>query len=272
MSSDGTADPAALLALAVAAAEAAAAFLLAGLHDERAVVDTKSTGTDMVTEMDRGSEALIVDHLLGQRPHDGVLGEEGADRAGTSGVTWVIDPLDGTTNYLYRHPGFSVSIAAVTGEVGDEAVVGVVVDPLRAETFTAIAGEGSRCNGERLTGPRPGPLAEALVGTGFGYDPAQRARQGQVVAVVLPQIRDIRRDGGAALDLCSVASGRLDAHYERGLAPWDLAAGALIAREAGARVGDFTGGPPGPAGAIAAHPGLFDQLVECLVAAGAADT
>ena len=263
-----TVDPVDLLVLAVEAGEAAAAFLMEGLHRERTLVATKSSATDMVTEMDQRSEAMIVDHLLAARPADGLLGEEGASKSGTSGIVWVIDPLDGTTNYLYGHPGFSVSIAAVAGDV---TLAGVVVDPVHGETYTATTGGGSRVNGRPLTGPRPGGLPEALVGTGFSYDPARRARQGQVVAAMLAQIRDLRRGGGAAVDLCLVAQGRLDAYYERGLAPWDLAAGCLIAQEAGAIVGDFDGGIAGPHGALAAHPDLFDLLAERLRAAGAAD-
>lgn len=261
-------DPADLLAVAVDAGEAAAAFLMDGLHRERTHVTTKSSLTDMVTEMDQRSEALIVERVTAARPDDGLLGEEGATRTGTTGVVWVIDPLDGTTNYLYGHPGFSVSIAAVAGGA---TVAGVVVDPVHGETYTATAGGGSRCNDRQLSGPRPGVLPETLVGTGFAYDAGRRALQGQVVAALLPQIRDLRRGGGAAVDLCLVAQGRLDAYFERGLAPWDLAAGGLIAQEAGATVGGFDGGPAGPDGVLAAHPGLFDVLAERLRAAGAAE-
>ena len=260
------ADVDALVALATEVGEAAAALLLDGLHRDRTLVATKSSGTDMVTEMDQRSEALIVERLLAARPDDGVLGEEGTDLAGTSGVVWVIDPLDGTTNYLYGYPGFSVSIAAMAG---DEALAGVVVDPLHAETFTATAGGGSRCNGRPLDGPRPCALPDALVATGFSYDPDRRARQGLAMAALLPQVRDLRRGGGAAVDLCWVARGRVDAFFERGLAPWDLAAGALIASEAGARVADPSGGSPGAGGVLAAHPALFATLAERLVAAGA---
>lgn len=258
----------ALLALATETGEAAAALLLDGLGRARTHVTTKSSGTDMVTEMDRGSEALIVERLLTARPDDGVLGEEGSQIQGTSGVTWVIDPLDGTTNYLYGYPGFSVSIAAVAD---GSTVVGVVVDPIHRETFAAAAGGGARCNGERLAGPRSCPLGEVLLGTGFSYDPARRARQGEAIAAVLPRVRDLRRGGGAAVDQCWVGRGRLDAFFERGLAPWDLAAGALIAVEAGARVGDLDGGPAGGHGVLAAHPDRFDELAACLRAAGAAD-
>ena len=259
-------DADALLALAVEVGEAAAAMLLDGLHRQRTLVATKSSTTDMVTEMDQRSEALIVEHLLGARPDDGILGEEGTERSGSSGVTWVIDPLDGTTNYLYGYPGFSVSIAAV----GDEGTLAAtVVDPIHRETWTATPGGGARCNGEPLTGPAGPALGDTLLATGFSYDPARRARQGQVLAAVLPQVRDVRRGGGAAVDLCWVAGGRVDAFYERGLAPWDLAAGALIAAEAGARVADLDGTVASGEGVLAAHPDLFDDLAACLVAAGA---
>src|SRR5687767_231685 len=137
-------DPEELLALAVPTARDAAAFLYAALYDERTAVDTKSTRTDMVTEMDRASEARIAARLLEARPDDGILGEEGTARTGTSGVTWIVDPLDGTTNYLYRHPGFGVSIAAA---VDGEVVAGVVVDPTHSETFAAVRGAGATCDG-----------------------------------------------------------------------------------------------------------------------------
>ena len=261
-------DPWVLVALATEVGEAAAGLLLDGLGRTRTMVSTKSSGTDMVTEVDRASEALIVDRLLAARPDDGVLGEEGTERSGTSGVTWVIDPLDGTTNYLYGYPGFSVSIAAV---VDDRAVAGVVVDPLHRETFSAVADGGARCNGERLTGPRPCPLGEALLGTGFSYDAARRARQGEALARVLPRVRDLRRGGAAAVDQCWVGRGRLDAFFERGLAPWDLAAGALVAAESGARVGDLDGGAAGGHGVLVAHPALYDELAALLREAGAGE-
>lgn len=259
-------DAGALVALAVEVGEEAAALLLDGLHRQRTLVATKSSTTDMVTEMDRRSEALIVERLLAARPDDGLLGEEGAERPSASGLTWVIDPLDGTTNYLYGYPGFSVSIAAVSGE---DAVAAVVVDPIHRETWTATVGGGAHCNGAPLAGPASVPRGHALLATGFSYDPARRARQGEVLAAVLPQVRDVRRGGGAAVDLCWVAGGRVDAFYERGLAPWDLAAGALIAAEAGARVADLDGTLASGQGVLAAHPDRFDDLAACLLAAGA---
>jgi myo-inositol-1(or 4)-monophosphatase len=239
-----------LLALARSVAEAAGALLLDGAHRRRTEVGTKTSPTDMVTEMDRASEALVVEGLLRARPDDGVLGEEGSARPGTSGVRWVVDPLDGTTNYLYGFPAWAVSVAA---ESDGEVVAAVVADPSHGEVFTATRGGGASCNG------RPVVIE------------AGRARQAAVLAEVLPRVRDVRRAGAAALDLCWVAAGRLDAFYERGLQPWDLAAGALVATEAGARAGDLAGGPPSTAFALAAAPTLFDPLCTLLGDAGAAD-
>lgn len=223
--------------LATDIAAEAAALLSGALHDERTHVSTKSTGTDMVTEMDRASEALIVSRIVAARPDDGILGEEGADRAGTSGVRWVIDPLDGTTNYLYRLPGWNVSIGV---EVDGEPAVGVVVVPGFGDTFSAATGLGATCNGVSLERRDSGPpLGEALVGTGFSYEPAVRALQAEHLVSLLPRVRDVRRYGAAAADLCAVAAGRLDAYYEAGLAPWDRCAGTVVAREAGVTVEVF---------------------------------
>lgn len=219
-----------LLDLATRVAAQAGAFLLAGVEKPRSAVETKSTGTDMVSEMDRGAERLIVDGILAERPDDGFLGEEGASRAGTSGVRWIIDPLDGTTNYLYGHPLWSVSIGV---EVDGVMTVGVVEAPTLAETFTATLGGGASRNGRPIRVGSGAAFDNALIGTGFSYDPATRARQGVVVAALAPIVRDVRRGGSAALDLAFVACGRLDGYYERGLNTWDLAAGVLMVQEAG---------------------------------------
>lgn len=252
----------ALVELAVGLARQAGTLLLE-LHATRPRhVATKSTLTDMVTEMDRTSERLIVDGLLRARPDDGILGEEGSAREGASGVRWIIDPLDGTTNYLYGHFAWAVSIAA---EVDGEVVAGVVVDASHDEVFTAQLGGGARCNGQPIAVSGHDELATALVGTGFAYAAAERARQAVLLERVLPNVRDIRRNGSAALDLCWVACGRLDAHYEQGLAPWDLAAGELIAREAGARTSDFAGHPARPGEVVAATPAIADALLDLLV-------
>ena len=257
-----------LLALAVELAATASDLLLDGLTRARVVVDTKSSLTDMVTEIDRASEQLIVDGILRVRPDDGILGEEGTNRTGTSGVRWVIDPIDGTTNYLYGHPGFAVSIAVV---IDGRTVAGVVHDPLHGDVFTAILGGGSFRNGSPIGASTEVDLGNALVATGFSYEPDRRERQAAVLGKVIPRIRDIRRMGAASVDLCSVACGRVDAYWERGLQPWDHAAGALVATEAGALVGNLDGGNPEFDFCLAAPPALFAPLRDLLASSGAAD-
>ncbi|MGH9231272.1 MAG: inositol monophosphatase family protein [Acidimicrobiales bacterium] len=260
--------PAALLDLATDAAQRAADLLLDGMGRARTSVETKSTATDMVSEMDRASERLIVSTLLAARPDDGLVGEEGSASRGSSGLRWVIDPLDGTTNYLYGHPGWAVSVAA---EDDAGVVAGVVIDPMHRDVFTATRGGGAWRNGEAIACSTLDDVRTALVATGFGYAAERRRGQAEVLVGLLPRIRDIRRMGAAAVDLCSVACGRVDAFFERGLAWWDLAAGALIAAEAGARVSAVDGGPVGPeAGSImAAGPGVFNTLRELLRSLGA---
>ncbi|MFI9002852.1 inositol monophosphatase family protein [Streptomyces sp. NPDC053541] len=252
--------------LALEAARRAGVLLRDGRPDDLAVAQTKSSAVDVVTEMDIAAEKLITGFLAEHRPHDGLLGEEGAATPGTTGVRWVIDPLDGTVNYLYGLPTWSVSIAA---ERDGETVVGVVEIPMRGETFHATLGGGARL-GDRTLAVRPAPdLSQALVATGFGYVQERRDHQAQVARELLPQVRDIRRAGSAAVDLCDVAAGRLDAYYERGLNPWDLAAGDLIAREAGARTGGRPGEPPSGELALVAPEGLFGTLQGFLERAGA---
>jgi len=260
-------DAVALCDLAAQAARDAGSLLLAGLDQVRTDVQTKSTGTDMVSEMDRAAEALIVDRLLGARPADGMVGEEGTALAGTSGVRWIVDPLDGTTNYLYGLAGFGVSIAA---EHEGTVVAGVVLDVVRNELFAAVRGAGATRDGLPIRASQATVLGTALVATGFSYEAARRARQAAVLVEVLPRVRDIRRFGAAAVDLCAVACGRVDGYYERGLAPWDLAAGGLIAAEAGAVVTDFDGGPARAGAVVAAAPGIAADLRDLVVAAGAA--
>lgn len=269
------ADTAALLDLATTLGRDAAALLVDGLSRVRASIETKSTATDLVTEMDQASERLLVEGILAARPDDGILGEEGTDRVGSSGLRWVLDPLDGTTNYVYGHAGFAVSIAVEAYEPGSGSgalLVGVVVDPLHGDVFTATRGGGARRNGEPIRCSSETDLARCLVATGFGYDPDRRRRQAQVLTDVLPRVRDIRRMGAAAVDLCSVACGRVDAYFERGLAPWDYSAGALVAAEAGALVGDLDGGRASTDFTVAAPPAVFAALQSLLVEAGARDT
>ena len=219
-----------LLELAVDIAQEAGRHLILELRRDRIAVETKSTRTDMVSEVDRSAERMLVERIVAARPDDAVLGEEGAGRPGTSGVQWTLDPLDGTTNYLYGFPAFAVSVGVAVDGV---PTVGVVHDPLHAETFTAHRGHGAFCNNERIRPSTTTDLGSALVGTGFSYRPDQRAWQAAAIAHLLPRVRDIRRAGSAALDLCWVACGRLDATYERGLQLWDHAAGALMVQEAG---------------------------------------
>jgi len=246
--------------LAASAAEAAGALLLAHARDVH-LVEAKSSATDPVSEADRASEALLVRLLTRARPDDGLLGEEGADRASPSGYRWVLDPLDGTVNYLYGHVGWSVSVACEQ-RMGDgwQAVAGAVHDPVHGETFTAVRGGGARLGHRVLRVNDPVPLAAALVATGFGYGVDDRHRQAATVAALLPRVRDIRRVGSAALDLCAVAAGRVDAYGEDTPARWDWAAGALIAAEAGARV-TVLGAPASDLGILASGPALHDELL-----------
>ncbi len=273
-----------LLVIAVGAA-LEAGQLLASKEGRVEVAATKSSPTDVVTEMDGRAEELIRARILVARPDDAILGEEGGQVEGAADAParWVVDPLDGTVNYLYGLHDWAVSIAVeVTGEI----VAGAVYVPMRGELFTAVRGEGAWLESTRGSGTaaaagesvipdstferiplrcRPGvPLDQALVATGFGYRAERRTVQGEVVAALLPRIRDIRRNGVASIDLCAVAAGRLDGYYERGLNYWDYAAGALIAAEAGAVVGDSRGGPPSPSMTVAAGPGLFGPLRDAL--------
>ncbi len=227
-------------------------------------LSTKISNTDMVSDVDRSSEAAVNRVLLRRRPEDGLLAEEGSSRDGTTGVRWVVDPLDGTTNFLFAIPQYCVSIAA---EIDGEPVVGLVVDPCRSETWAAARGHGTFRNGSRCqVRPDPPSVSEALIATGFAYKAVWRAWQGGIAAEVLPQVRDLRRFGSAALDLSWIAGARFDGYYEWGLSPWDLRAGELIAREAGAQVGTFPNGT-----SVAATPGLFGPLCELLGRAGAFD-
>ena len=272
----GDEDAETLLRLAVDAASEAGALLASWRGEARPeVIDTKSSPTDVVTEMDRRSEAVITERIRKTRPGDTVLGEEGGQTAGTAvpdgtgtgdpsapaRVRWVVDPLDGTVNYLYGLPDWAVSIAA---EVDGVVVAGVVEVPRFGETFTAAAGQGAWLHrggtAIALRCTLGVALGRALVGTGFGYDSGRRQVQGEIIAQLLPQVRDIRRGGSAAVDLCSVAAGRMDAFFERGLNYWDYAAGGLIAREAGAVVGGLGGQPESTSMAVAAGPELYRQL------------
>jgi myo-inositol-1(or 4)-monophosphatase len=246
-----------LLEVARAAAAEAGKLLVEGRPENLGVAQTKSSPTDVVTEMDTAAEHTIRAAIRRHRPDDGFLGEEGASSPGTSGVRWVVDPLDGTVNYLYGLPSWAVSIAA---EAEGRALVGVVAVPARGEIFHAVAGEGAYLDGRRITCRRAPEPGQALVATGFNYVREVRTHQAEVVRRLLPEVRDIRRGGAAAVDLCDLACGRLDGYYERGLHPWDMAAGVLIAREAGALAGGRPGAEPSGELTVAAVPGVFEPL------------
>jgi myo-inositol-1(or 4)-monophosphatase len=256
-------DPTTLLDLAVETAREAGE-LIRNRRDavtRMAVSATKSTPTDVVTESDTAAETLIRERLLAARPEDAILGEEGGSQDGGSGVRWLVDPIDGTVNYLYGIPQYAVSIAA---QRDGDAVTGVVHNPASGETWTATRGGGAYLDGRPVRESGCDRLELALVATGFGYDAGRRARQAAILQQILPSVRDIRRAGAASLDLCAVAMGRVDGYYERGLGPWDLAAGALIAEEAGAVVGGLAGAAAGPDLVIAAGPALFAALHDLL--------
>lgn len=229
------------------------------------VAASKSSPVDIVTEADRETERLIRDALAELRPDDGFFGEESGAEPGSSGLTWVVDPIDGTVNFLYGIPQWAVSIAVVEGEPDPAtwtALAGAVVSPTIGEVFTATRGGGAFLGEQQMRVPEPPPLSQALIGTGFAYASETRAIQGGMIAQLLPQVRDIRRIGSAALDLCSVAAGRFDGYFERTLNPWDHAAGGLIAAEAGAVVKGRGDAAPGRDFIIAAHPELAAVLEE----------
>jgi len=230
-------DPAELESLAVYLATGAARLIRDGRSGDLGTT-AKSTSTDLVTEVDRATERWLLAELAAQRPGDAVLGEETGVRAGETGVRWVLDPIDGTVNFVLGLPQYAVSVAA---EVDGVVVAGAVCHPITGEVFRARRGGGAFVGDVQLNGPRDVPLARAVVGTGFSYDARYRERQAAALVGLLPRIADIRRLGAASLDLCFVAAGRLDAYFEVGLNPWDCAAGGLIATEAGCVVTGLRG-------------------------------
>lgn len=249
-----------LLALAADAAREAGAGLrdaFAQLGDGSLAISAKSTPTDLVSEADVTTERLIRARLEAARPDDAILGEEGDDRPGTSGLRWVVDPLDGTVNFLFGIPQWCVSIAC---EDGDGALAGVIHDPMRDETWAATRDGAATLDGAPVHSPGRTTLATALVATGFGYDAAVREAQARVLARLLPLVRDVRRLGSAALDLAWAAAGRYDAYFERGIKHWDVAAGALICRRAGLEVVPLPPAPPAEAGMLVAPPALAAEL------------
>jgi len=295
-----TAASADLLALARDIAVRAAEFASEARGHGVSVAATKSTPTDIVTAVDRDTETLIRSLILDARPNDGIVGEEDAAHIGTSGLDWIVDPIDGTVNFLYGIPSWAVSIgvaerggadaAAGPGGIEGTTLAGVVINPVSGELFAASLGGGATLDGGaggaglgggarstagagsagglQLTVNDGVPLHQALVATGFGYAPEVRRRQAETLLGVLPEVRDIRRIGSAALDLAALAAGRLDAFYERGLNAWDHAAGGLIAREAGAVVTGPRGGRENSELLVAAAPELHEELVALLRRAG----
>ena len=262
-------DTTVLMALAERLAREAGALVRDGRPNRVAVASTKTSPIDVVTEMDLRSEALLRSLLTQERPLDAVLGEEGGHVDGPSGLTWVLDPIDGTVNYLYGIPAYAVSVAVVSGPP-DPATWTVLAACVHAvsdgRTWTAGLGRGAFLDGGPITVNRPQPLAQSLLGTGFGYVAERRRAQAGVVAALLPQVRDIRRIGSAALDLCSIASGALDLYYERGLKPWDLAAASLVAAEAGAAVVGLHGARAGEQMTVAGPPESVATLIPLLEA------
>jgi len=255
-----------LTALAVSIARDAGELARTRRAEGVTVAATKSAIADVVTEADREVERLIRDRISAARPDDGFYGEEtGADR-GASGLTWVVDPIDGTVNYLYGIPHYAVSIAVVAGEPRAaewQQLVGVVFNPANGELFHAVRGRGAWLGDQRLAVSEPSE-AGALVATGFGYDPATHDGDFARLRKVMPYARDIRRAGAASLDLAYVAAGRLDGYFERGLHPWDHAAGGLLVLEAGGKLGGQPDGAPGREMTIAAGSALFDQITSAV--------
>lgn len=243
----GRASPTELLALAQQAGRAAADLVRERAARTVEVAATKSTDTDVVTEADRASEDLIRRIIAAKRPDDAFLGEEGDDVAGTSGVRWIVDPIDGTVNFLYGIPRYAVSIAAEVESSGGErtVVAGVVIDVPNRIEFTGHRDSSgtivSRRDGRQIGVAAEAPLGKRLIATGFGYDAALRRLQAQCLVRLLPQVRDIRRVGSCALDVCDVAQGTFDGYLEEGVHLWDHAAAGLIAEGAGARVEVATG-------------------------------
>lgn len=263
-------DPAELLDVARTLATEVGRFIVAGRSEAR-VTQTKSSSVDIVTQMDIAAETMLRERLAELRPGDGLYGEEGSAIASSTGVTWIVDPIDGTVNYLYGIPHFGVSVAAVTGDPAPaawEAQAGAVYTG-SGELFSAGRGLGAFRGDARLRVDGGPVLAQTLVATGFQYTAERRALQGALVARMLPQVRDIRRLGSCAIDLCHAAAGVVDAYYEHGLNPWDFAAGALVAQEAGLTVQGLDGGRPDTFLLIAAPGATFPALRDALAEAGA---
>jgi myo-inositol-1(or 4)-monophosphatase len=257
----GPDDPDALLEMATRLAREAGTLALAGRRSSMLERVTKSSSTDLVTQHDRAAEALIVERLVTERPADAIVGEEGAALEGTSGYAWFLDPIDGTTNFVYDLPSWSTSVAVAHRGV---MVAGAVYLPVIDEMFAARLGGGATLDGTAIHPSVETELSLALVATGFSYQPAARAVQASSIARLIAEIRDIRRSGSAAVDLCRAAAGRVDAYFEEYLNSWDAAAGELIAREAGCLTSDFDGGPADPSNIVAAAPGIHAALLDLI--------
>lgn len=253
------------LELAERAARAGAVILAERFRGARTLVSSKSSSTDMVTDADQASEDAILAVLRSHRPDDAVLGEESGATEGSSGLRWVVDPLDGTTNFLYGIPQFAVSVAVEDGEGG---LAGCVFDPIEDECFTAGRGVGAFCNGRDIDVSAADDLSRSLIATGFSYLASERATAARMLPTILPAVRDIRRPGSAALDLAWVACGRVDGYYEAPVFPWDGAAGVILVREAGGTIRPMPAIGPSGVGVIASAPGIFGAL-EDLVALAA---
>jgi myo-inositol-1(or 4)-monophosphatase len=260
-------EPARLLEIAVSVTRGAADLARQMRAEGVTGIATKSTATDVVTAADQATERYVREALGQLRPGDAVLGEEAGESAGAGTVRWIVDPIDGTVNYLYGIPQYAVSLAA---EVDGVVVAGVVRNPASGEEWTATLGGGAWRDGARLSGSEVTGLGQALIATGFGYSAERRVHQARVVAALLPTVRDIRRFGAASLDLCFAAEGRVDGYYEKGLNLWDHAAGGLIATEAGLRVTGLAGAAPGPNLLLAAPEGIWSALHDALLALDAA--
>jgi myo-inositol-1(or 4)-monophosphatase len=245
-----------LLALATDVAHEAGAGLRE-VFGRALAISSKSTPTDLVSEADLSTERLIRARLEAARPQDAIMGEEGDDRPGTSGLRWVVDPLDGTVNFLFGIPEWCVSIAC---EDADGVLAGVIFDAMRGETWAATRDGVPTLDGVQLNGSARADLPRALIATGFGYDAAVREAQARVIARLLPRVRDLRRMGSAALDLVWTAAGRYDAYYERGVKHWDTAAGLLICERAGLTVRELPAAPPARSGVFVAAPAIADEL------------
>ena len=253
-----------LLSLAATVARSAGVHARSGRAVGMQVVDTKLTDTDMVTKFDRECEAMIIGSLRRERPDDTIVGEEGGAHRGTSGIEWFVDPIDGTTSFMYGLPTWCVSVGARDSHGG---LIGAVYLPDLDEMFLAERGCGATLNGRAIRCSSLTDVSKALVATGFSYTPAHRTVQSRRVTEFIHRIRDVRRMGAAAVDICFVACGRLDAYFEENLHDWDIAAAEVIAREAGAHAGDFAGGPLRAAETLIAAPGVFAQLSQMLTTA-----